>query len=118
MEPVPGSPGLFKAMGAVPVTECSLIIGSPVISASVGSSGTNSSLIGSPLIGSPVLGSAISLPGRGNSVQIGGGGGVEGAAESLESGENPGGRHGPRYRGKKGVELKGEVDGVPVVSVM
>ena len=113
MEPVPGSPGLFKAMGAVPMTECSLIIGSPVISASVGSSGTNSSLIGSP-----VLGSAISLPGRGNSVQIGGGGGVEGAAESLESGENAGGRHGPRYRGKKGVELKGEVDGVPVVSVM
>ena len=117
MEPVPGSPGLFKAMGTVPVTDCGLIIGSPVISTSVGSSGTNSSMMSSPLLGSPVLGSAISMPGRGNGVQMGASS-VEGdGGESLESPEPVGGRHGPRYREKK-VVLKGEVNGVEVVSVM
>ena len=120
MEPVPGSPGLFKAMGAVPVTDCGLIIGSPVINTStLGSPGTNSSVVGSPGIGSPAMGAARSLP------NVGMAGGVrpgerhgKGGEDDGESVESSGMRSFSRCREKKVVELKGEVDGVPMVSVM
>lgn len=151
MEPVPGSPGYYKAVGTIAQSENGLVVGSP----SVGSPIIGSPIVGSPIIGSPILGSPIlGSPIIGSSVMESSVGsptigssttgsptlgslttgsstdfptesyvvpsyiGTTSGRSAMESSATPSTTPSHRFHEKKMIELKGNVDGKTVISVM
>ena len=142
MEPVPGNPGYYKAIGTITQSESGLVVGSPVIgSPMIGSPVIGSPVIGSPVIGSPVIGSpVIGSPVIGSSTtgsptlgSLTTGSSTDFPTESyvvpsyigtasdinpMEPSTVASTTASHRFHEKKMIELKGNVDGKTVISVV
>ena len=146
MEPVPGSPGYYKAVGTIAQSENGLVVGSPSVgSPIIGSPIVGSPIIGSPIVGSPILGSPVMESSAGSptigspttgsptlgSLTTGSSTdfptesyvvpsyiGTTSGRSAMESSATPSTIPSHRFHEKKMIELKGNVDGKTVISVM